>query len=784
MRMAASVLLPLVLTSIALAAPPSGDPLPSGAPAFLRSGAGDRTVHCDTTYTVSIVRSFEMVTNADGAIRDVVGFDVTPPPTDRGAYSSDWYRDVLQGSGSVLDLPDGMQAARGWYFVVAGPSSVTSHQYAEERWTRSGLHRDILLGNTYELRFTDRPNKAFLAFTTSALIDVPFEVWCLRSTPAGKADDVRMIPFVYDDDGTDDFDFKLDHEASGEDNDPYSDWIYFVMPEDSIPGEAGYDAFVEAAENGTYGGEGIEHLARVVLMNWDRHQGESAPGAGDGPIGAMPETGTTIRLRFHDVPDTVSTDIACRTVIDINRWRVALSADGVWAEDADGDGGPGGEWPKDSLKYVIYAGGSYVGSMKGTEPSVSQIEWRSEFQPGDILNETPAPIDSLVASDPADPLNRVFVIDSTRTGPDWEDWPADKGAPVDPNGDPLLVSDQDSWTVMNDIDASRHFQSTDPVLGVEIQRSTYGFAAEGAVDNAFFIRWRVTNKSSSTYDETYFGIWMDPDLREANDDLIGIDTLRSMAFVYNGYDMAGGYVAMGLDLLRGPDGDQGSPLPLTSFTRMINGTDPSDDRQRYFFLRGLDGEGNERPNGPFDLPGDPVTGHGWVDSEPGDRRWLLASGPFVLHPGETKEILAACFAATGSSRLDAIVQLRLADDVVESVFDRAAGTVSAAGTASTAPLLEREEEASLSHGRPNPFTRSTVFSYVLPREGSVSVDLWNVIGQRVRTLLDNESRSAGIHSVIWDGRDQGGRRVASGLYLCRLAVGGRAASTSRVLVVR
>lgn len=246
----------------------------------------------------SYFMTFEMVSNGNGVITEVVGFEFTPPPIGHGAYSTDFYRDVLltEPPRAIFDLPNGMQTAGGWYFVVAGPAEAGDYETARNRWTRNGANDMIIEGNAYEIRFTAPGSKAFLAFTNRLLVDVPFELWCLGKTANDMADDVKMIPWVYDEDGNDVFNFKLDHFASGEDNDPFTDWIYFVMPENNSPGEAGYNQFVLDAMNGNYNLGGQEHIARLVLMNWNLHQYESAPGAGDGPVDAVPETGTTFRI--------------------------------------------------------------------------------------------------------------------------------------------------------------------------------------------------------------------------------------------------------------------------------------------------------------------------------------------------------------------------------------------------------------------------------------------------------------------------------------------------------
>ncbi|MBD3222017.1 T9SS type A sorting domain-containing protein, partial [bacterium] len=65
---------------------------------------------------------------------------------------------------------------------------------------------------------------------------------------------------------------------------------------------------------------------------------------------------------------------------------------------------------------------------------------------------------------------------------------------------------------------------------------------------------------------------------------------------------------------------------------------------------------------------------------------------------------------------------------------------------------------------PNPFNPTTHLRLDLPRPTHVKVEIYDLRGRVVRTLLD-ESRAAGQHHVRWDGRSDGGRGVASGTYL-------------------
>ncbi|RME18843.1 MAG: T9SS C-terminal target domain-containing protein, partial [Candidatus Zixiibacteriota bacterium] len=76
----------------------------------------------------------------------------------------------------------------------------------------------------------------------------------------------------------------------------------------------------------------------------------------------------------------------------------------------------------------------------------------------------------------------------------------------------------------------------------------------------------------------------------------------------------------------------------------------------------------------------------------------------------------------------------------------------------------------LGQNYPNPFNPTTTIEYSIPRRSRVVIDIFNVLGQSVRRLVD-EKAEAGTHSVVWDGRTNGGRPVASGVYLYRITAG-------------
>jgi len=76
----------------------------------------------------------------------------------------------------------------------------------------------------------------------------------------------------------------------------------------------------------------------------------------------------------------------------------------------------------------------------------------------------------------------------------------------------------------------------------------------------------------------------------------------------------------------------------------------------------------------------------------------------------------------------------------------------------------------LMQNAPNPFNPTTVVAYDLPKPAHVRLEIFNVLGQRVRTLVDN-NQPAGTQSVTWDGNDNSGASVASGIYFYRISAG-------------
>jgi flagellar hook assembly protein FlgD len=88
----------------------------------------------------------------------------------------------------------------------------------------------------------------------------------------------------------------------------------------------------------------------------------------------------------------------------------------------------------------------------------------------------------------------------------------------------------------------------------------------------------------------------------------------------------------------------------------------------------------------------------------------------------------------------------------------------------------------LSPASPNPVRNSAEFRFGLAKDQKASLEIYNVLGQRVKSLV-NGNLPAGNHKVKWNGCDQNGRKVSSGVYVYRLITGDNT-YTRRFTVIR
>jgi hypothetical protein len=88
----------------------------------------------------------------------------------------------------------------------------------------------------------------------------------------------------------------------------------------------------------------------------------------------------------------------------------------------------------------------------------------------------------------------------------------------------------------------------------------------------------------------------------------------------------------------------------------------------------------------------------------------------------------------------------------------------------------------LSPNFPNPFNPATTIRYALPKAENVTLQVFNLLGEVVATLVNNELKEAGYHAAIWNGRNAAGNMVGSGVYFIRMRAGSFVQTRKMVLV--
>ena len=83
---------------------------------------------------------------------------------------------------------------------------------------------------------------------------------------------------------------------------------------------------------------------------------------------------------------------------------------------------------------------------------------------------------------------------------------------------------------------------------------------------------------------------------------------------------------------------------------------------------------------------------------------------------------------------------------------------------------------------PNPFNPKTTISFEIAEKGKTAVEIYNVKGQKVKTLL-KENLEVGTHSIVWDGKNDNKQQVASGMYFYKISVNGKQ-KTNKMLMLK
>ncbi len=140
---------------------------------------------------------------------------------------------------------------------------------------------------------------------------------------------------------------------------------------------------------------------------------------------------------------------------------------------------------------------------------------------------------------------------------------------------------------------------------------------------------------------------------------------------------------------------------------------------------------------------------------------------FSLAPGETQTVTVTFTPpAAGDYNGQLLV---ISDDPLNDTLTVTLSGVAVNPTGITHPSGLPQTFA-VSPNFPNPFNPSTTIAYQLPEAAHVSLIIYDMLGRRIRTLI-NQQTSAGSYQTVWDGRDDNGRAVSSGVYIYRFSAG-------------
>jgi hypothetical protein len=386
---------------------------------------------------------------------------------------------------------------------------------------------------------------------------------------------------------------------------------------------------------------------------------------------------------------------------------------------------------------------------------------------------------------------------------------------------PPLIGDEIAWCVYNDgmPAVQRRFGfKVDPV-GVEVRQTLFA-SNNPELENVIFLKYKLTNTGlvSDVLDSVFFSPWDDTDIGDATDDLGGCDTLLNSIFTYNSpVDAFYGNnpPAVYTSVLQGPVvestnvtdtayirngrllGEQSIPgfknLGLFSFTGYAKSDpqqgDPRDSAHVWNYVFARDRYGN--PLNPCDtgygkvyggvdcnqvnpmywFSGDPVSQIGWLDNSARDDRKFSSIGPLQLEKNKPVEIILALVVGRGTDNLNSITVAR--ENVQRAIQEYQRNFVSM--TYSPPPAIPVTSYV-LYQNYPNPFNPITTIRYELPQDGVVTIEVFDILGQKVKTLL-NEFKKADRYEVKFSSTG-----LASGVYIYQLRVNDFITSKKMVLI--
>ncbi len=517
---------------------------------------------------------------------------------------------------------------------------------------------------------------------------------------------------------------------------------------------------------------------------------------------------------------------------DINSVSLAVTNTGQIGNNVI-SGGEAGFWPIGTPNNYVFGTGLWIGGIADIDGD--EIADTLFLQAYDPLSGGTEFQEGRYGQSPYDPLATVFK--STDPG-DLSNWPPEFS---EPGGDPIVLSDQDLVTIYQAVDGQPLFATPNPPI--EIRQRSLAFTTGLAGQVIYFIfdieniSDRVEGMDPFTIEEAWIGYDSDMDLGdEFADDRTSFidwrvtpegDTIPVMTafawdedfhetnFVGDPGFVGIAYIQSPGDFTDGIDNDRDGMIDESPFDGIDDdGDGVPDDQPDEVDQLGLDNYTfHNNPSTPPELRNDPESdpeGYRIMSCDPpeecietigaSDVRFMMTSGPFTMEPGQVYRIVVAFVFANavgGPDHLDVHGNPPRPDpnDPVLAEFMEVIQAARALYASGFAVGIEDDAGGagpripgsfSLSQNYPNPFNPTTTISFDVPgaqgRELPVHLSVYDIRGRLVKTLVDTKL-TPGSHRIVWDGRNDDGDRVSSGVYLYTLRAG-RETHTRKMAVLK
>ncbi|MBV6480180.1 MAG: hypothetical protein HGGPFJEG_03032 [Ignavibacteria bacterium] len=364
-------------------------------------------------------------------------------------------------------------------------------------------------------------------------------------------------------------------------------------------------------------------------------------------------------------------------------------------------GSGGFTWSTFSIYEALrYASGLWIAAKVGDDTLVAIAEYDYEYLPGYIdINGNP--------QGKNDPEFRVYRINKNEfESEDYLNWPVNQGAYLDSTGKPFLPGNQTMFLSYTDGYPESHGNnagSTAPLkTQVQVTNWCYKYNPVHVLSNTIFTEMKIINKNNLAWEEAFVTIWSD----ETNSASvsIGCDTILTMGYSYYQPNSTLGpqppalafTVLKGVEVYTGNISDTVFSFSPASFNKKIikvgykeikfssfhsitnadpiNG-DPANYRETYLVMHGFRKSGaNWYLPGTntityFPYSGDPETGSGWIQSDFGNKRFMMNIGPLNVNPGDTQSIIFAQVIDRGLNNLNSVTKLKKAVNSVRNCYN-------------------------------------------------------------------------------------------------------------------